>query len=197
MRFSFSTAATEALALFSASNVPAQLTADQVVTNINTITSLSQGLQTPANSINLLSPALFLIGQGPFPQIIVGFGTIVSDVTADISAMQTPVTFAGQAATDVFNAFSDFITVHQQLLSILIGKAGLFSDIPFIGEPVAEALRQVEGVVDTVALSLASMVPTYADQVGAKTGSLNTQLEQAITAYSGLQLKKRTTRFKA
>jgi Family of unknown function len=41
-----------------------------------------------------------------------------------------------------------FITVHQQLLSILIGKAGLFSDVPFIGAPVAQALREIESVVD-------------------------------------------------
>jgi len=193
----FSTAATAALALLSTSNVAAQLTAVQVVTNINTITTLSQGLQTPANSINILSPALFLIGQGPFPQIIVGFGTIVSDVTADISAMQTPETFVGQDATNIFNAFSAFITVHQELLSILTGKAGLFSDIPFIGAPVAEALREIEGVVDSVALSLANMVPSYANQVASQTGSLNTSLTKAINAYSGLQLKKRTTRFKA
>jgi hypothetical protein len=38
--------------------------------------------------------------------ILIGFGTIVSDVTADIAAMSTPATFAGQDATDVFNAFS-------------------------------------------------------------------------------------------
>lgn len=43
------------------------LTAPQIVENINIITSLSQNLQGPANSINLLSGPLFLIGQGPFP----------------------------------------------------------------------------------------------------------------------------------
>jgi hypothetical protein len=67
MRFSFNTIATAALTLISTSNVNAQLTAPQVITNINTITTLSQNLQAPANTINLLSPALFLIGQGPFP----------------------------------------------------------------------------------------------------------------------------------
>jgi len=43
------------------------MTAQQVVDNINTITSMSQNLQGPANQINILSGALFLIGQGPFP----------------------------------------------------------------------------------------------------------------------------------
>jgi hypothetical protein len=49
----------------------------------------------------------------------------------------------------------------------------------------------------TVALSLAGMIPTYADQVAAQTGTLDTSLGKAITAYSGLQLKKRESRFKA
>jgi hypothetical protein len=43
------------------------MTAPQVVANINIITGQSQALQAPANSINLLSGPLFLIGQGPFP----------------------------------------------------------------------------------------------------------------------------------
>jgi hypothetical protein len=43
------------------------MTAQEVVSNLNTITSQSQQLQGPANSINLLSGPLFLIGQGPFP----------------------------------------------------------------------------------------------------------------------------------
>jgi len=41
-----------------------------------------------------------------------------------------------------------FVRVHQVLLNILIGKAGLFQTVPFIGEPVAATLRQLESVVD-------------------------------------------------
>jgi len=197
MRFSFNTVVTATLALLSSSNVAAQLTKDAVITNINTITTLSQGLQTPAKSINLLSGPLLLIGQGPFPQIITGFGTIVTDVTADIQAMQVPVSFSGQDATDIYNAFSDFIQVHQALLAILIGKAGILSVVPLIGFPVSAALRSVESVVDTVSLSLAAMITDYATQVASQTGALNTQLDQAITSYEGLQLKKRTSRYRA
>lgn len=49
------------------SSVYAQMTAPQIVSNINIITGLSQQLQGPANSINILSGTLFLAGQGPFP----------------------------------------------------------------------------------------------------------------------------------
>lgn len=54
-------------------SVCAQMTAPQIVSNINIITGQSQALQAPANSINLLSGPLFLIGQGPFP---VGFSLL-------------------------------------------------------------------------------------------------------------------------
>jgi hypothetical protein len=30
----------------------------------------------------------------------------------------------------------------------MIGKAGLFNTVPFIGQPVAAVLRQVENIVD-------------------------------------------------
>jgi hypothetical protein len=48
----------------------------------------------------------------------------------------------------IANAFREFVRVHQALLNILIGKAGLFSIVPFIGAPVSIALRSIEGVVD-------------------------------------------------
>ncbi len=41
-----------------------------------------------------------------------------------------------------------FVRVHQALLNILIGKSGLFSTVPFIGQPIAAILRQIETVVD-------------------------------------------------
>jgi hypothetical protein len=41
-----------------------------------------------------------------------------------------------------------FVRVHQALLNILIGKAGLLQQVPLVGPPVAAVLRQVESVVD-------------------------------------------------
>jgi hypothetical protein len=39
--------------------------------------------------------------------IITGFTQIITDVSGDIQAMQIPVSFSGQDATDIYNAFSD------------------------------------------------------------------------------------------
>jgi hypothetical protein len=41
-----------------------------------------------------------------------------------------------------------FVEVHQALLAIVIGKAGVFAAVPLAGAPVAAALRALEGVVD-------------------------------------------------
>lgn len=38
--------------------------------------------------------------------------------------------------------------VHQQLLNILIGKAGIVQRVPIIGQPMAAILRALEEIVD-------------------------------------------------
>jgi hypothetical protein len=80
---------------------------------------------------------------------IVGFTDIVSSATTYITQMQgmAPVP-AGAPADAIFDAFREFVRVHQALLNILIGKAGLFETVPFIGQPIAAVLRQIENVVD-------------------------------------------------
>jgi len=94
-------------------------------------------------------------------------------------------------ATAVANAFRSFIRVHQVLLNILIGKAGLFQTVPFIGAPVAAVLRQVENVVDTIAFGLIDIIqpPTQRNQVSSDANSLSGSIDTAIGKYQGLSLK--------
>jgi hypothetical protein len=40
------------------------------------------------------------------------------------------------------------VRVYQELLNILIGKAGILEKIPWVGQPVATVVRQVENVID-------------------------------------------------
>ena len=62
----FRVIATSALALFAVPALSA-ITPAQMVTNIRTLTSKSQALQAPAQSITIISGPLIIIGQGPFP----------------------------------------------------------------------------------------------------------------------------------
>jgi len=62
----FRVIATSALALFAVPALSA-ITPAQMVTNIRTLTTKSQALQSPAQQITIISGPLIIIGQGPFP----------------------------------------------------------------------------------------------------------------------------------
>ncbi|KAF3042102.1 hypothetical protein E8E12_002691 [Didymella heteroderae] len=177
--------------------VIAQITPAQVVSNINMITQKSQALQAPAQSITIINGPLIIIGQGPFPQIITGFVDIVSTASTAIAQMQgmEPVP-AGQPSDQIFDAFREFVRVHQALLNILIGKAGLFNTVPFIGQPVAAVLRQIENVVDTIAFSLIDAVQSRASDLQAQAQSLSGSLDVCIQKYEGLSLSRKTRSLK-
>ncbi|KAH9866332.1 hypothetical protein J1614_008899 [Plenodomus biglobosus] len=193
---SFHKILTAALAM--AAPIVAQSTPAQVVSNIQMITQKSQALQGPSQSISIINGPLILIGQGPFPQIIIGFTDIVTTATTAIAQMQgMPPVPAGAQSDAIFDAFREFVRVHQVLLNILIGKAGLFNTVPFIGQPVAAVLRQVESVVDTIAFALIDSVQSRATDLQGQASSLSGSLTTAIDSYDGLALskKKRSLRF--
>ncbi|KAG7286437.1 hypothetical protein NEMBOFW57_008747 [Staphylotrichum longicolle] len=173
MRFSFLTA----LAALGAV-ATAQITSTVVVTNINTLTVKSQNLIEPAKQLSILNAPQLLLGLGPWPKVIFGFGDIVATATGYITAMGAApkIKFWGTEATAIADAFRLFVKVHQQLLDIIIGKGGFLTQIPFVGPPIAAVLRSIEGVVDSIAFGIIDLVD---DTVGAI----------MRTEYSGLQVK--------
>ncbi|KAK2031159.1 hypothetical protein LX32DRAFT_681291 [Colletotrichum zoysiae] len=169
------------------SGVVSQLTPANVVDNIKTLTMKSQALQAPAKEITIVSGPLIIVGQGPFPKLIAGFTEIVTIATTAIPAMQAmPPVPAGQQSDAIFDAFREFVRVHQVLLNILIGKAGLFSVVPFIGAPVAAVLRQIEAVVDTVAFILINNVQSRANDLKLEADSLGGTIDISISKYQGI-----------
>ncbi|OLN93971.1 hypothetical protein CCHL11_03473 [Colletotrichum chlorophyti] len=192
MQFSFLKVAVAALAVCN-NAVLGALTPQQIVSNIQMLTSKSQALQAPAQSITILNGPLIIIGQGPFPQIIAGFTDIITTVTVAIAQMQgTPVITVEADATAIANTFREFVRVHQVLLNILIGKSGLFSTVPIIGQPVAAILRQLESVVDTIAFGLIDTIDggagTAKGDVTKDANSLSATIGTAIEKYEGIQL---------
>ncbi|KAK6516164.1 hypothetical protein TWF506_006076 [Arthrobotrys conoides] len=194
----FKKAVTCALALLAAPSIAA-LTVSQMVDNINMLTTKSRALQTPAKSISLINGPLIIIGQGPFPQIIVGFTEIITITSTAIAQMQGSASITAPAdATAIANAFRTFVKVHQELLNILIGKAGLFSTVPLVGQPVAAVLRQLEAIVDTVAFAIIDLVDpsTQKMEITSDAASLSGTIDLSIKSYSGLSVtvKKRHAR---
>ncbi|KAI1177988.1 hypothetical protein F4777DRAFT_156829 [Nemania sp. FL0916] len=184
-----------------AASASAALTAQQISDGIKSITTKSQQLQGPAQSITIVNAALIVIGQGPFPTLIAGFTDIVSTATTLASQLDGTAPIQkrekehardlsprGPDADLVFNSFREFVRVHQALLSILIGKAGILEQLPVVGPPVAAVLRQVEGVVDSIAITLINLVQSRAGDLESEADSLGNTLDLAIQKYQGLQV---------
>ncbi|TGJ88235.1 hypothetical protein E0Z10_g563 [Xylaria hypoxylon] len=183
-----------------ASSAMAALSPQQIADGIKSVTAKSQALQAPAQSITALNAALIIVGQGPFPPLIAGFQDIVSTGNTLITQLggTGPITKRdekehprdlsprGPDADLVFGAFREFVAVHQALLNILIGKAGLLEKIPVIGEPVATVLRAVEGVVDTIAIDLISITQARANDLTSDANSLDNSLQLAISKYDSI-----------
>ncbi|APA08974.1 predicted protein [Sclerotinia sclerotiorum 1980 UF-70] len=158
------------------------MTSATVVSAIKNITILSGNLEVTVQGLNL-SP-ISILDPSTFTPIVLGFNGIIASVQADISAMASnpigTLTVSGQ--TDVCNAFRDFVKVHQDLLSVLIGKAGLLQSLG--GAPVAAVLRTLEGVVDTIAFGIINAVPTCDTGAKAQAASLKQTIEKAECAYT-------------
>ncbi|KAI0450920.1 hypothetical protein F5B21DRAFT_507688 [Xylaria acuta] len=185
-----------------ASTAMAAATPQQIADGIKSVTQKSQALQAPAQSITPLNAGLIVIGQGPLPVIITGFADIVSTANALIAQLPgtPPIAKRGEQehardlsprgpdADLVFGAFREFVRVHQALLNILIGKAGLLTHIPVVGQPVATALRGVEGVVDTIAITLINLLQTHSNDVASDANSLGNTLDLAIQSYDSIRI---------
>ncbi|KAI0515031.1 hypothetical protein F5B22DRAFT_656519 [Xylaria bambusicola] len=185
-----------------ASGALAALSPQQIADGIKLITAKSQALQAPAQSITLLNAPLITVGQGPFPKIIAGFTDITSTGNTLIAQLAGtgPIQKRGEKehprdlvargpdADLVFGAFREFVAVHQALLNILIGKAGLLEKVPVIGQPVATALRGVEGVVDTIAIDLIGLLQSHAPDVTSDANSLDNTLQLTISKYDSIGL---------
>ncbi|KAI1358120.1 UVI-1 [Xylaria arbuscula] len=172
-----------------ASSAMAALSPQQIADGLKTITDQSAAIKAPAQSITIVNAPLIVIGQGPFPQIIAGFTQIVTTATVTISQLDgtQPIT-ADADATLVFDAFRAFVRVHQELLNILIGKAGIITSVPFVGQPVAAVLRQIEGVVDTIAITLIDLAESRSKDLTSEANNLGNTLDLTIQKYEGLQL---------
>ncbi|TRX98471.1 hypothetical protein FHL15_000545 [Xylaria flabelliformis] len=172
-----------------AASAMAALTPSQIADSLKTITVQSQNIQVQAQSITIVNAPLIVIGQGPFPKIIAGFSQIVTTATVSINSWDgtAPITTDADAQL-VFSAFRTFVRVHQELLNILIGKAGILEQLPFVGPPVAAILRQIESVVDTIAIDLINTVQviTTSKDIESDANSLGGTLDVCIQKYSGL-----------
>ncbi|KAI0478676.1 hypothetical protein GGR56DRAFT_672683 [Xylariaceae sp. FL0804] len=178
-----------ATTVLSATQASAALTAAQVVGNIKYVTQLSANANADATGISASN------GPDSIPRAIQDFKAIVTAVTQDVAAMEdthktrrqaatSGTSFSAQEQNDICSAFRDFVTVHQQLLSTVIGKQSLFARY-YYSAPMASILRSLEGGVDTLAYGIVDVVPTCARGAQSDKSKLDAALDQAIAKYQG------------
>ncbi|KAK3389110.1 hypothetical protein B0T20DRAFT_464762 [Sordaria brevicollis] len=186
MRFSL-IAAIASFGSVMAQPVTRAVTDQQVTDGLKLLTDKARALQEPAQSITIINAPLIVIGQGPFPRIIVGHNDIVSTSTALISQFPGTEPFGDKCAA-ITTSFKEFVRVNQAYLNILIGKAGLLTQAPFIGQPMATSLRQVESVYDEISITLINLCESTATGLSADANSLGSTLDLAIQKYENLSV---------
>lgn len=123
------------MALIASNTLPVlgALSPGQIVSNIQMLTTKSQALQGPAQSITIINGLLITIGQGPFPQIVSGFVDIVSTATTSIAQMQgTQEISSGPDADSVFDAFREVRLPHPAEQTSPSNVLTLFSSFVYI-----------------------------------------------------------------
>jgi hypothetical protein len=181
--------AVSALLLLCAPTTSASATPSQLVDSIRRATAQGQALQAPAQSITIINGPLIVVDLGPYPLIIAGLTKLNTDLNSSIAAAQGAEPISGSDAKAVADAVREMVRVHQVLLNILIGKAGLFNTVPLIGQPVAAVLRSYEAVIDASLFKLVDLTSAeFAKSITEQKNSLDVSIKAAITAYTNLEL---------
>ncbi|KAJ7642453.1 hypothetical protein DFH06DRAFT_1427924 [Mycena polygramma] len=176
------------IALIFPGSALAALTPNEVVININVVTSVSRDITTA-----LVSP-LFVLSTPSLDiptakSVVTGFKTIIQDLGTDITAMQATPAFGDSITQPIVDAlitvgrFSP--TVHQALLSTIIGKHSILAQFALTA-PIAAILRSLEAVIDSFAFALIALIPTRSGSVNTSKATLGAAVSETITLYGQL-----------
>ncbi|KAF7332844.1 UVI-1 protein [Mycena venus] len=162
------------------------LTPDGVVDNIRVVGKASADINT---ALGLLTPSIDLVAKAPTiaQTVVTGFTTIVKLLTADVTVMQGTPPFDDVDAGPIVDVLTNFVRIHQALLSTVIGKHSIFAQFG-LAAPIAAILRSLESIIDTFAFALIAMIPTKTASVEAGKNALDTSVKNTIELYTQLCL---------
>ncbi|KAI0834315.1 hypothetical protein F5Y06DRAFT_157158 [Hypoxylon sp. FL0890] len=174
--------------------------AQTVINLINEVAIASQNLQAAAKQIGSKRAR----GLEPRFNVYSDIVTPLKDIAATLSfGLPTLAILApfppGCDSDTIVVALIDFVRIHQALLEIFIGRAGLLPGLGFglaahvdaveekfpnpLGVAIAGALRAIETGVDALAFSLIGLIPTRQACLKQQQASIDQTLKDAIAAY--------------
>ncbi|KAJ7330827.1 hypothetical protein DFH08DRAFT_708551 [Mycena albidolilacea] len=164
----------------------AALTPDQVVGNINIVTSVSGNINSVLGGLSTTpTPSQ---AQTISQTVVTGFQTIINDLAGDVTAMQATPPFSDgadlivAALTDVIEHDNQFFNA---LLSTVIGKHTIFAQFGLTG-PITAVLRSLEASIDSFAFALIAMIPTKQADVTTDKNMLDGSVDNTISLYQQL-----------
>ncbi|KAI1415539.1 hypothetical protein F5Y13DRAFT_145724 [Hypoxylon sp. FL1857] len=174
--------------------------AQTVIGLINEVAIASQKLQNAAKLIGSrrargLEPRFSILSD-----IVTPLKDIAATLTFGLPTLAVLAPFPPGCDSDtIVVALIDFVRIHQALLEIFIGRAGLLSggfglvahvdatpEQKFpnpLGVAIAGALRAIETGVDALAFSLIGLIPTRQACLKQQQASIDQTLKDAIAAY--------------
>jgi len=160
------------------------LTPQNLINNINILTAKATALLVPAQSINIVNAFGVLVGQGPLAQVITGLNDIANTITSNFHSLAgTPIFRFTPDEENVFTAFAAYVTSQEQLLSTLVAQNGIIQNILF-GPNLANAIRSVEVLADTLAYGIIDLIPDVYDEAVTEKDGLDNAFDAAIAALS-------------
>ncbi|KAI9438961.1 hypothetical protein H4582DRAFT_106151 [Lactarius indigo] len=163
----------------------AALTPQQIVTNIGIVTQVSRDANDALTPLSTTPPPqLPAIVPNIAKKLADDFQIIISNITADIDAMQATLPFVDcpAAALVIVAALKDFVTVHQVLLSTVISKHSYFAQFA-VTSPILAALRALEKIIDKFALSMIDLISCSIGPVTQDQDDLDKSVGDTIKRY--------------
>ncbi|KDR84335.1 hypothetical protein GALMADRAFT_1340639 [Galerina marginata CBS 339.88] len=155
----------------------AALTPNDVVVNVNIVTSVSANLNSVLTGLTVSTSPQTVATIAK--TTVTDFQTIITNLAGDVTAMEATPPFADGVTQPVVDALTD---VHQLLLSTVIGKHGIFAQFGATA-PIAAILSSLEAGIDSFAFAMIALIPTRNADVTGDQNSLDTSVGNTIALY--------------
>ncbi|KAI0147669.1 hypothetical protein GGR57DRAFT_505569 [Xylariaceae sp. FL1272] len=164
----------------------ANLVPPQVVSNLQELERQTQSIIPTVNEINLANGLLAFPGTGPLHDALGGLVDLTQTANAHITQFAGSDQVTNKSDADaIYNAYRDFISNFKTLINTFNNKAGAYTILPAVGQPIVHAFENNKQAMDEYAIKLKEMVPSYDTAIEDQVMSLDNALEAAIARYSG------------
>ncbi|KAN0129050.1 hypothetical protein V8E53_013200 [Lactarius tabidus] len=168
---------------FIAQGALAVLTPDQVVTNLNFVTTIYKQANDAVSSISASSTPSQIASAAT--TVASNLNIATSKLGADVSVMLITTPFVCDVTPSISSPFAEFVRIDQALLAVLVGKQNYFVNFG-VAQPILPALKALKGVIDPFASAMINLNPCTAGSMADAKDQLDESVQNAILSYEAL-----------